>query len=340
MTPLTACKLTSHLTCHRFAVLGGDTRMRYVAERLSEAGCPVVLCGCGGKCLPCEEKDGAITLCASPERAVEAATDIVLPLPASRDGETVSVPRDPGCHIPLSALFDTVERREDLCLYGGCLPEAAMTGLSPSARLRVTDYYESEALQIRNALITAEGAIMRAMELTDCMLEGSTVAVIGYGRIGRFLCRRLLSLGADVTLVARREEALLYAEAEGCHPLRLGDSRRVGGGLYPLCYGHSVIFNTVPARVLDRELLMRMERDTLLLDLASAPFCASDDDIREAGMAGTIRYVRAPSLPGSYAPRDAGHIIAACILDEICRRQREKDHREAENTRGGRKGEA
>ena len=42
MTPLTACKLTSHLTCHRFAVLGGDTRMRYVAERLSEAGCPVV----------------------------------------------------------------------------------------------------------------------------------------------------------------------------------------------------------------------------------------------------------------------------------------------------------
>ena len=61
MTPLTACKLTSHLTCHRFAVLGGDTRMRYVAERLSEAGCPVVLCGCGGKgCLEAEASGSAI----------------------------------------------------------------------------------------------------------------------------------------------------------------------------------------------------------------------------------------------------------------------------------------
>ncbi len=317
MTPLTACKLTGR----RFAVLGGDARMKYVAERLSEAGCPVALYGCGEDCFPCEE-EGTISLCGSLERAVETATDMILPLPTSRDGETVAVPRDPRCHIPLATLFDMVERREDLRLFGGCLPATFVAELSPTARRRVTDYYENEALQIRNALITAEGAIMRAMELTDRMMEGSNVAVIGYGRIGRFLCRRLLSLGADVTLAARREEALLYAEAEGCHPLRLGDNQRAGGGLYPLCFDHSVIFNTVPARVFDRELLLRMERGTLLLDLSSAPFCASDDDIREAGMAGTIRYVRAPSLPGSYAPRDAGRIIAACVMDEICRETR------------------
>ena len=91
------------------------------------------------------------------------------------------------------------------------------------------------------------------------------------------------------------------------------------GGLHPLCGDHAILFNTVPAPVLKRELLLALEADTLLVDLASAPFGVSDCDVREATSRNGLRYLRAPSLPGSYAPRDAGRIIAECILDMLSR---------------------
>ena len=75
----------------------------------------------------------------------------------------------------------------------------------------------------------------------------------------------------------------------------------------------------VNAHILKRELLMSLERDILLIDLASAPFGVSDGDIREATARNALRYLRAPSLPGSYAPRDAGRIIAECVLDRLLR---------------------
>ena len=91
------------------------------------------------------------------------------------------------------------------------------------------------------------------------------------------------------------------------------------GGLSPLCRDHAILFNTVPAPILTRDLLCGLERDTLLIDLASAPFGVRDGDVREATARNGLRYLRAPSLPGSYAPRDAGRIIAECVLDTLSR---------------------
>jgi dipicolinate synthase subunit A len=97
------------------------------------------------------------------------------------------------------------------------------------------------------------------------------------------------------------------------------------GGLASLGRDHAVLFNTIPAHILPRALLMGLEGDTLLIDLASAPFGVSDRDVREAAAHNGLRYLRAPSLPGSYAPREAGRIIAECILDILSRPQeREK----------------
>ena len=90
-------------------------------------------------------------------------------------------------------------------------------------------------------------------------------------------------------------------------------------GLYPLCRDHAILFNTIPAHIMSRELLTHLERDTLLIDLASAPFGVCDGDVRDATARNGLRYLRAPSLPGSYAPRDAGRIVAECILDTLSR---------------------
>ena len=298
---------------HRFAVIGGDGRMTHLAERLAEEGCSVRLLGCGGDCLPAREGRGEMRICTTLAKAAEDATAIILPLPATRDGETIHCPRDPACTVTFSDLSALLVRHPATVLFGGKLP----AHLAPSTR--VIDYYDSEILQLRNAYITAEAALMTAMELTDRTLRDTSVAVLGYGRIGKYLARLLHAVGATVTVCARREEALFEAAAEGCHPLLMTEDGTMGG-LCPLCRDHAILFNTVPAHVMTREFLLGLERDTLLVDLASAPFGVADCDVREATARNGLRYLRAPSLPGSYAPRDAGRIIAECILDMLARR--------------------
>lgn len=312
----------------RFAVIGGDLRMIHLCKRLTEEGCAVSALGCGQDCLPDAERaparegESPVRVCSTLQGVTEGADVLILPLPATRDGETVWCPRDSACTVPLREIAELMARSPRLFLFGGRLPADFTDTVKKNdqAANRVTDYYDSEILQLRNAYLTAEAALMTAMELTDRALRDTSVAVLGFGRIGRYLSRLLRGLGADVTVCARREESLFEAAAEGCHPLLMtGDAPM--GGLAPLCRGHAVLFNTVPARILPRELLLGLERDTLLIDLASAPFGVSDTDVREVAAKCGLRYLRAPSLPGSYAPRDAGRIIAECILDTLSRRR-------------------
>ncbi len=310
----------------RLAVIGGDGRMTHASERLGEAGHEVAILGFGAEGMPAETHGGRIWRAATPEAAMEGADAVILPLPATRDGMTVACPREPGCRVWLDEIVEAMERRPRLMLLGGRLPEDMCGRIQrgDDGGGRVVDYYLDEGVQMRNAYITAEAALMSAMQMTDRTLRGMTVAVIGYGRIGRMLAHLLRALGAEVTVAARREESLLWAECEGAHPLPMRANDRPGGGLFPLCFEYDVIFNTVPVRILGEDQLSRMEAGTLILDLASAPYGVDEADAAQAVAAG-VRYVRAPALPGVYAPREAGYILADCVLGVLRRAANRKE---------------
>ena len=74
--------------------------------------------------------------------------------------------------------------------------------------------------------------------------------------------------------------------------------------------GYNIIYNTVPSVIFGRDFLSKVDRDTLLIELASVPggfdICAA----RELGA--NISW--ALSLPGKYAPESAGAIIAENVL--------------------------
>ena len=155
-----------------------------------------------------------------------------------------------------------------------------------------------EAFLMLNAQLTAEGAIARAMARPNRALLGSTCLVTGFGRIGQALAQRLAALGAFVIVCARSETQMQRAHGMGAHPTPLS-------GIAQAAAQADVIFNTVPARIMGRRALMAMEKETLIIELASAPYGVDMELAAELGISAALE----SGVPGRYAPLDAGAAI-------------------------------
>ena len=115
-------------------------------------------------------------------RLLALAGQEVVPYGPGGEADAWLFPLPTGNHPLLRAL-----KPGSLCLT------ARAAGEHPLLRLR--DYYEDEGVLLRNAAITAEGAIALAMERTDRTLLGSRVLILGGGRISQALAPRLRALG-------------------------------------------------------------------------------------------------------------------------------------------------
>ena len=269
------------------SILGGDLRQVYLARLLSEDGWKVSTWGLekGGG-------DGGAPL----DQALEGDI-LLLPMPVCRNGML---------HLPLTDTELEAERlwarlRYDQLLLGGMTGDLSRR-LMADYGLTLLDYYDREETQVANAVPTAEGALQLAMESTDRTLHGSRCLIIGYGRIGRLLADRLLALGAEVTVSARKYGDLAWIEAWGYRGVQTG-------ALTGQLDRFDLIFNTAPALILDGTRLRETREDCVIIDLASAP---GGVDL-EAAKRLSRRAIPAPGLPGKVAPRTA----AAAIRDSV-----------------------
>ncbi len=115
-----------------------------------------------------------------------------------------------------------------------------------------------------NAVPTAEGAIEIAISETPVTIHGSKCLVMGYGKIGKILSKDLFGMGAQTYAMARKHADLAMIESHGYEPLPFTSLKeRVGD--------FDIIFNTVPAMVMDDAVLSRVRKDALVIDLASKP---------------------------------------------------------------------
>ena len=263
---------------HRtFGVIGGDRRQEALAALLRAEGHTVWTYGVG-------EETGSLDRTA-------AAEVVLLPLPLCREADAVNCV---GGELTAGALFRRF-RPEQLLLAGQVKPaqqvEAAALGL------RLEDYFLREELTVANAAVTAEAALQVAMERLDRTLLNMECLVLGFGRIGKLLSCRLHGLGARVSAAARKPADRAWIRAYGWQAL---DTNGLAGRLS----GFGAVFNTVPAPLLDRELLAELPGRCLVVDLASTP-CADAAAAEALG----ITYIQARSLPGRVKPASAAAAI-------------------------------
>ncbi len=261
-----------------FALLGGDARQLYLAEALRQAGHTV-----STYAVPDMENTGNVS----------RAEVVLLPTPAL-DAEG----RVRGTTL-------TAREAADLCpagatVIGGKVRE--LKNIFPG----ITDCAAWETLAIANAVPTAEGALHLAMEAMPGTIQGSRFLVIGAGRIGLCLARKLKALDGIVTVTARkaRDLALLQAMA-----LDTAVTGRYECGLG----GFDCVFNTVPASVLTEAQLRELPKGCPVIELASAPGGFPREACENAG----LRYISGAALPGRMTPKAAGELLAREVLRHL-----------------------
>lgn len=270
------------------SVIGGDLRSLTMAALLSKDDYNTVCYGFD-KDIATEDVKVVGTL----KEALKSEV-IILPIPVSSDGVCVNAPFAKE-KILLSDIISGIGSLK--LVLAGRIPEKLQAEFDKEGIICI-DYYNREEMQIKNAVPTAEGALEIALSELPVTLADSKALVIGYGRIGKVLTKMLLSLGCDTTATARRYSDLAWIEASGAKAIHTDKTASK-------ISEYNVIFNTVPHLIIDENALSKMNKDTLIIDLASVP---GGVDLEAAGLL-SRKVIWALSLPGKTAPISAGRII-------------------------------
>ena len=276
-----------------FLILGGDNRSLYLGEYLENQGFKV-----------CYYAFNHTECYNSLEEAMNSSDVIVLPLPFTKDRLTLNTP-----------LFDDKVLISDIVallsnkkmVFGGQLPKSFCEELE-SRDCPYCDYFLLDELAIYNAVPTAEGVVQVLIEELPITIHGMKCGILGFGRVGKVLANTLSSLGAKVTVFARKQSAFaeIYASSmEYKHFDVLSTENN----------DFDVVINTVPVKVLGDAQLSKLNSDCILVEVASAPFGIDFQSAKEKA----FKVIKAGSLPGKVAPKTAGEIIGRSILPMIRR---------------------
>ncbi len=267
-------------------IIGGDLRQKKIKELFLRDGYTVSTIGLS-------ETDFDLT----PLKKADVA---VFPMPMSFDNVYINAPFSK----KQIALRDALEQLSENCfVLGGCISKETKDTLMKRG-LKFVDYYNREELIVKNAIPTAEGALEIAFSEMPTTIFGSKSLVIGFGRVGKVMAKKLKLLGSDVTVSARKYADFAWIEEGGMNAIHTEDLSVFAGNF-------DLIINTVPAMVLTEEVLKRVREDALIIDLASKPGGVDFSGAKRLGR----NVIWALSLPGKTAPVTSGEIIKEAITN-------------------------
>jgi len=275
-------------------IIGGDERELEVGKVLQEQGLQVKVVGFDNypHSIPLEK--------VSLLEAVDIADAIITPLPGTNDkGSVYALYSKEEIHLTREVLKNI---KTGIPLFIGKAKPFFKNNLQIFG-IKIIEVAEMDEVAIINSIPTAEGAIQLAMEETKTTIHSSHSMVIGFGRCGFTLARMLYGLGAKVTVTARDDASLARAYEMGFQPLQLEQiENRIEN--------YEIIFNTVPAMVVKKELIEKLNPETLIIDIASRP---GGTDFQAAKKRG-IKAFLALGLPGRVAPKTAGQLLARIYI--------------------------
>lgn len=275
----------------KLSVVGGDLRIVKLIEMLAKENFLIYTYAIENADV-LKEYDKVVELSSLNE--LQNSTEIIISgVPFSNNMQEVNDPFSDK-KILVQDLFKNIQGKT--LIAGSISPN--VESLAKQYNIKVIDILKREELAVLNTISTAEGTIQIAMEETAKTIHGSNVLVMGFGRIGKILCKMLSGIGAKVYAEARKNEDIAWIKAYGYNAIYLNELKKTLGQ-------YDIIINTIPSLILNREYLSNIRRDSLIIDIASAPGGVDMKAAKELG----IRSILALSLPGKVAPITSAEFI-------------------------------
>ena len=267
-----------------FAVIGGDLRIIKLAKMLAYDGNQVYTYGLENAEEIKETEN--IIICDKINQAIKNTEVVIGPIPFSSNGTEINAPFGDK-KISIRELMHNINAK--ILIAGSIMPE--IYEMANDEYIEIIDIMKREELAVLNTIATAEGTIEIAISNTNKILHGSSVLILGFGRIGKVLARKLAGLSVKVTCAARKDEDLAWIKAYGHMATNINT---IGENLSQ----YDVIINTVPHLILTEERLKYVKEECLLIDLASNPGGIDKKIAKERN----LKLIWALALPGKVAP--------------------------------------
>ena len=271
----------------RYGILGGDYRNIELVKLLAKEKNIVYTYGLEKEIQKLESDN--IIICNDIKELQD--TDIVITaIPLSKDSININ--------MPLGINGKKIKIDEALKIMGKKL---VFTGSISSEILRkfklynieILDIMKNEKFAVLNAIPTVEETIKIIIANTKKVLHNTNCLIMGYGRIGKVLAKKLNGLSVNVDCLFSNNIEKTWSIVEGYNYIEFENIKNKSD----LLKKYDIIVNTIPKIILTEE-LKKIRKDTLIIDLASKPYGIDRSIVKQEN----LNFIEALGLPGKSAP--------------------------------------
>ena len=271
----------------RYGILGGDYRNIELVKLLAKEKNIVYTYGLEKEIQKLESDN--IIICNDIKELQD--TDIVITaIPLSKDSININ--------MPLGINGKKIKIDEALKIMGKKL---VFTGSISSEILRkfklynieILDIMKNEKFAVLNAIPTVEETIKIIIANTKKVLHNTNCLIMGYGRIGKVLAKKLNGLSVNVDCLVSNNIEKTWSIVEGYNYIEFENIKNKSD----LLKKYDIIVNTIPKIILTEE-LKKIRKDTLIIDLASKPYGIDRSIVKQEN----LNFIEALGLPGKSAP--------------------------------------
>lgn len=238
-------------------------------------------------------------------------TDIVITsIPLSRDNININMPLN--IYGKESKIDEALKVMNNKLIFTGSVSSEILRKFK-LYNIEILDIMKNEEFAVLNAIPTAEETIRIIIDNTKKVLHNANCLIMGYGRIGKVLAKKLNSLSVKVECLVSDNIEKIWCRVEGYNYIEFENIKNKSD----LLKKYDIIINTIPKIILTDE-LKEIRKDTLIIDLASKPYGIDRSIVKQEN----LNFIEALGLPGKSAPITVAENMYELIKNTILKRRK------------------
>lgn len=291
----------------KYGILGGDFRNVELVKLLAKEKNIVYTYGLEKEIQKLESDN--IIICDDIKELQD--TDIVITsIPLSKDNININMPLN--IYGKESKIDEALKVMNNRLIFTGSVSSEILRKFK-LYNIEILDIMKNEEFAVLNAIPTAEETIRIIIDNTKKVLHNANCLIMGYGRIGKVLAKKLNALSVKVECLVSDNIEKIWCRVEGYNYIEFENIKNKSD----LLKKYDIIINTIPKIILTDE-LKEIRKDTLIIDLASKPYGIDRSIVKQEN----LNFIEALGLPGKSAPITVAENMYELIKNTILKRKK------------------